>query len=79
MGNGNIFQYMIRLEGQEDFVGQAFIARVNTWASTRTFLHVFPSGLTYPLVLKLYQIALGLSYLHREEVIHGDLRSVSST
>ena len=36
------------------------------------------SGLTY-LRLQLYEIAVGLEYLHGQDVVHGNLRSVSGS
>lgn len=37
------------------------------------------SSLRLPPLCQLYDIALGLNYLHTEDIVHGDLRGVRKT
>lgn len=70
MVNGNVLDFLL------DKPSENHVLLVR--ASYRSSVN-FGIDLTLPLSMQVYQVSLGLAYLHSRDIIHGDLKAVGSS
>lgn len=75
MNNGNVNQYIQRKVEKVNLVGPEYCATVNKLVSFHNLWFVTHQSVNW--IYQLMQISSGLTYLHSECIIHGDLRGVS--
>lgn len=72
MENGNLREYMVSQRKQGNLRDEKFVAAVDQWVSRSSMVLCY-SRRSKLRVCQVYEVALGLEYLHSEGVVHGDL------
>ncbi len=77
MEHGNIRQYLRKLQDEGAFQYQDAVSKIHKWVCLQ--LSIIPaSAVANSNREKILEIIAGLSYLHRQGIVHGDLRGVST-